>query len=453
MVYARELFALGLGIVVALFMANGYTEQVYWDREIALICSLASVALYAGFVGSGRQNYPYYAFSLVLWFLAFTTYTVQCGAILAVAYLAFTRRAGKWQLSSALQATFVDTLPYALLFVLYILIWRTVALRPETYVLHPDAGKLLLSLRYGLWHYDLQGWALALVNRSLKTAYIVVACAAGLIAFGMTNAGRDREEIIAPRALFDIFLVAALIAVPTVLIETSGSAWIPGSRWRMIYHFTIPLTYLTIAAAIALLISSRLWAVAVGVLAGLALLFSLDVNAKGIKISHIERDLRDALASYAADNLRAGRKPPFDFIVLISPKFFWYSSDVLSELYARTWFKADDISFRIVRAKGEIDVPALQLISLNPNEAGNAKLWNIPMGYDHVYFLEVDATGIKTPSNCSKERFEGLSNNLESRGSDRPTLRAGGYGWHTPAPQYGLNYPQRLYMTASGSLH
>ena len=87
-------FALGLGIVVALFMANGYTEQVYWDREIALICSLASVTLYAGFVGSGRQDYPCYAFSLVLWFLAFTTYTVQCGAILAVAYLAFTRRAG-----------------------------------------------------------------------------------------------------------------------------------------------------------------------------------------------------------------------------------------------------------------------------------------------------------------------------------------------------------------------
>ena len=130
-------------------------------------------------------------------------------------------------------------------------------------------------------------------------------------------------------------------------------------------------------------------------LAGLALLFSLDVNAKGIKITHNERALRDALASYAADNLRAGRKPPFHFIVLISPKFFWYSSDVLSELYARTWFKGDDISFRIVRAKGEIDVPALQLISLNPNEAGNAKLWNIPMGYDHLYFLEVDATGIR----------------------------------------------------------
>ena len=30
-------FALALGVVVALFMANGYPEQVYWDRELALI--------------------------------------------------------------------------------------------------------------------------------------------------------------------------------------------------------------------------------------------------------------------------------------------------------------------------------------------------------------------------------------------------------------------------------
>ena len=152
-------FALGLGIVVALFLANHYVEQVYWDREIALICSLASIIFYARFVESGRQNYPRYGLSLVLWFLAFTTYTVQCGAILAVAYLAFTRPAGPSRLSSGPRAAFVDTPPYGLLFVLYLLVWRTVALRPETYVLHPDFGKLLLSLRYGLVHYDVQQWA------------------------------------------------------------------------------------------------------------------------------------------------------------------------------------------------------------------------------------------------------------------------------------------------------
>ncbi len=112
-------FALGLGIVVAFFMANGYPEQVYWDREIALIFSLASVTLYARFVGDGRQNYPLYALSLVAWFLAFAIYTIQCGAILAVAYLPFTRPAGQWRLSSAARAAFIDALPYGLLFVLY----------------------------------------------------------------------------------------------------------------------------------------------------------------------------------------------------------------------------------------------------------------------------------------------------------------------------------------------
>ena len=393
-------FALGLGIVVALFMANHYAEQVYWDREIALICSLASIICYARFVESGRQDYPRYALSLVLWFLAFTTYTVQCGAALAVAYLAFTRPAGAWRLSSGLRAAFVDTLPYGLLFVLYLLIWRTVALRPETYVLHLDLGKLLLSLRYGLLHYDVQEWIRLLLSGSFNLGYIGVACAAGLLVVcAMLSVRSEHNEIATPRTLVDVICVAALIALPTVAVEATGSAWPPGTRWLMIYHFTIPLAYLAIVASIAILISKPLkplvWAGSVGALAGLALLFSLGTNDLGIRITRNERALRDGIASYAADNFRAGLTPPFHFIVLMSPDFFWYSSDVLSDLYARTWFKRDDISFRIVRPKGEIDVPASQLITLAPREARNAKLWNIPMGYDHVYFLKVDGTGLR----------------------------------------------------------
>ena len=200
-------FALGLGIVVALFLANHYVEQVYWDREIALICSLATIIFYVRFVESGRQDYPRYGLSLVLWFLAFTTYTVQCGAILAVAYIAFTRPAGSWRLSSGLRVAFVDTLPYGLLFVLYLLVWRTVALRPETYVLHPDFGKLLLSLRYGLLHYDVQEWAGLLLSGSFNLAYIGVACGVGLLVVSaMLSVRSEHNEIATPRTLARHFL-------------------------------------------------------------------------------------------------------------------------------------------------------------------------------------------------------------------------------------------------------
>ena len=343
-------FALGLGIVVAFFMANGYPEQVYWDREIALIFLLASVTLYARFVGDGHQNYPLYALSLVASFLAFAMYTIQCGAILAVAYLAFTRPAGQWRLSSAARAAFIDALPYGLLFVLYMIIWRTVLRTPETYGLQPDLAKLLLSLRYSLWHYDLRNWVLTLLHGEFEPAYLFAACIVGAIAFGMTRAGSGRDEICPPRALFDAVCVAALIALPTVVVEATGSIWIPGSRWRMIYQFTTPLGYLAVAAGVTSLISRPLkpwlWPASVGAMSGLAFLFSLGVNETGVKITRAERALRDAIASYSADNLRAGLKPPFQFIVLTETEFFWYSSDPLSDLYARTWFKRDDISFR-----------------------------------------------------------------------------------------------------------
>jgi hypothetical protein len=193
--------------------------------------------------------------------------------------------------------------------------------------------------------------------------------------------------------------VAILIALPTVVVEAAGSSWLPGVRWRMIYQFTIPLAYLAIAAGIVTLISrplkSWLWAASVGALAGFAFLFSLATNQLGVTITRSERALRGAVASYIGDNLRAGLKPPFAFLVLDGPGFLWFSSDLLSDLYARTWFKGDDVSFRVIRAKAQVDIPSSQIITLAPDVVENARLWNVPMGYNHIYFLKADETDVR----------------------------------------------------------
>jgi hypothetical protein len=84
-------FALGLAIAVVFWMPNGYLEQIFWNYEGALAFSLLSIAAYAQFLRSGRRAYQLYATSLVAFFIAFATYTIQCGAMLAVAYLALRR--------------------------------------------------------------------------------------------------------------------------------------------------------------------------------------------------------------------------------------------------------------------------------------------------------------------------------------------------------------------------
>ena len=82
-------FALGLAMLVMVWMANRYTEQIIWNFHGALAASVLSVATYAHFLADGRRRHFLYAISIITWFIAFATYTIQCGAVLAIGYLAF----------------------------------------------------------------------------------------------------------------------------------------------------------------------------------------------------------------------------------------------------------------------------------------------------------------------------------------------------------------------------
>src|SRR5208337_4079443 len=81
-------FALALAVLIIFWMANRYTEQIIWNFQGALAVSILSVVAYARFIAMARRPYPLYALSVILWFLAFTTYTIQCGAVVAISYLA-----------------------------------------------------------------------------------------------------------------------------------------------------------------------------------------------------------------------------------------------------------------------------------------------------------------------------------------------------------------------------
>ena len=123
-------FALGVAMVSVVWTANHYPEQIIWNFEGALAASLLSVAAYARFVEEGRRRYRLYAISIVLWFVAFATYTIQCGAVLAIFYLAFRRApaSGLDTHASILErarAAALDTLPYLALFGLFFLVWQT----------------------------------------------------------------------------------------------------------------------------------------------------------------------------------------------------------------------------------------------------------------------------------------------------------------------------------------
>ena len=85
-----RMFAVGVACVVAVFMANGYIEQIYWTMQVALILSLCALTFYQLAIERDPSDYRLYASALVTWFLALATYGVQAGTPLAIGFLAFT---------------------------------------------------------------------------------------------------------------------------------------------------------------------------------------------------------------------------------------------------------------------------------------------------------------------------------------------------------------------------
>src|SRR5262249_1733286 len=153
--------ALALGILIVFWMANRYTEQIIWNFHVALCASLLSVATYAHFFNGGRRSTLLAGLSIVLYFVAITTYSIQFGSVFAIGYLALRRTWGtqadhRSDVVAGVTLAVRDTIPYVALFALFLLIWRTtISSAADTFSLQFSLGRLLASLRQGIWSEDL----------------------------------------------------------------------------------------------------------------------------------------------------------------------------------------------------------------------------------------------------------------------------------------------------------
>ena len=322
-------FALGIAMVSVVWMANRYTEQIIWNFQGALAASLLSVAAYARFVEEGRRSYRLYAISIVLWFVAFATYTIQCGAVLAIGYLAFRRAPapGLDALHSVLErarAAVLDTLPYLVLFGLFFLLWQT-TMGPFAPAIsfHFSGAALLQSLREGVWTSDLAQFYQNVVTSPHRLAFIAAAAVCGAVAFLALQWRERRAAAAAPgvggRGLVDVLVVVACIAAPTIALESGSDTWTPGTRWPMIYQLTSPVLLLAFVAALlwaaAPPLRARLWSGAVALAIAIGALFSLGHNRLQVEYTANEKFIRDSMRRLVAEDLAAGLNPPTQILL------------------------------------------------------------------------------------------------------------------------------------------
>jgi hypothetical protein len=401
-------FALGLAVLILFWMANRYPDHVVWNFQGALAASILTVATYARFLTHRRQPCHLYAASLVLWFIAFATYTVQCGAVLAIGYLALrdalSQSTGRSFILPRLGRAATDIVPYVVLFGLFILIWQT-TMGPlaDDIALQFHASALFGSLREGL-SGDVLLFYLWALNSPHRLAFVAAAAACSGLAFlALQLRGVwSKEDVpgITGTALLDLVSVIACLALPTVLLESSSTLWAPGTRWPMIYQVTTPAFLLALVSAVAFGLPRSVraplfWNGAVALAIGIGALFSLGHNRVQNAFVTNETFVRNSIRNLIPEDRACGRSSPKQVLLMLedNSRLWWRSGDVLSPTIARVWFHGADISFRLVPWAPPLEDawrPWWRIrFGLDSEGIGNAKVGGGTLSYDQVAILEV----------------------------------------------------------------
>jgi hypothetical protein len=253
-------FALSVGSLSALFIPNAYLSDVIWHLVGALGCTLMSIWLFALFC-KDRLKSGYLAASYLAWFVAISTYTIQIGAMGAVFFVSLRERLSMVPWPRAVVGAVADALPYALLLILYVMLWITTSWAGVPGALHFQFSfdALAKSIAFAFWNGNYQTFWIWLIDagpRLMALAFVLltVAMLALLRAMGVGNYARPTMQ-----SLAFVFLISACVVGPTVVLEAISDVWIPGTRWPMVMQFWSPLVVCVLVFTAMSAVPDRFW--------------------------------------------------------------------------------------------------------------------------------------------------------------------------------------------------
>jgi hypothetical protein len=257
-------FAFACGVFVLFWNFSGYIEQIMWIPLIAFGLSTLSVYFYCRYLDSGRATADYLVISLLLFFIALATYSIQCGVPIAVFLLGLFRRqetAKGRRFSSAVWGATKDAFFFGALFVLFIQVWITTSadvMNRNKYLgsqLEPGLflNRFLRSISNLVWHFDTtylirslnQHWPIWLVAASVGVGTILFYWLFVVFAKKAASPPTAGSSSVPHLDLVLVLAVFCALVAPTALLETTTATWFPGSRSRMVQQGFQPVLYLS----------------------------------------------------------------------------------------------------------------------------------------------------------------------------------------------------------------
>lgn len=319
--YGRALyFAVLVGTIISMWWFWSNFSQVVCLMLFALGLSTIVVWTYCAYVDSGRTKGALYGWSIVLWLIVLSTYTIQCGAIIPVFLVALLR--GN---SRGIWPAVRDTAPYLATGAIFAAIWIASA---AGFFGEPAVAKtthaeiswnaLTLSIRYLFWHPI---FPLLIGNALSSWPWAMLVLLALLLVPGLwltkrltVNPGTFNAAALRVGASWTV-VVAFGLALPTVFLESTSSTWIPGTRSDMLFAAFIPMTVLGTTAMLASFCTQRtgariLFGVSI-VLAGLIVPLNFEQNRQANVAYRWQKNLAEGISAYKFET--AG---PLHFIVI-----------------------------------------------------------------------------------------------------------------------------------------
>ena len=353
-----RLFAVSLGILVSLFIVNVYRDDIVWTQVGALSCTLLSVWTFLRSQTVERNATTWRGLSLVLWLVALSTYTIQCGAVVAIFVLSLRRNIDTGELRPqkcfrAASMAIVDVMPYVAILLIYYMIWITSSAPQFSSVmtLQFSFSQMISSLISGIWHSDyLAFWVWARDSGPAINAGVFMLTVLA-VAWILQFVREPRQLMLQWRDFFLLTAIGLSVVGPTVILESSSNIFVPGTRWRMVMQFWVPLAFCLVLLCTLKVLKlaepwrGRIWRIGIACGAGGAVVLALGFNRTQVLYTRAETGFFDALKAVVSSDRASGAPFPRYYLIRLDASMPYFIGPNLETAYARTVLNSD-VSFR-----------------------------------------------------------------------------------------------------------